>query len=76
LIRNAIAAVVGGLLIACYAIWKQPHESSSKEHTVIEKAVPVSQPVLEPEELNWDDGSDAELINIRSQIEGMEGDEL
>jgi hypothetical protein len=32
--------------------------------------------VLEPEELNWDDGSDAELINIRSQIEGMEGDQL
>ena len=44
--------------------------------TVIEKTVPVSKPVLEPEELNWDDGSDAELINIRSQIEGMEGDEL
>jgi hypothetical protein len=32
--------------------------------------------VLEPEELNWDDGSDTELIDIRSQIEGMEADEL
>lgn len=76
LIRNVIAAIAGVLLIACYAMWTQPHESSSKEYTVIEKTVPVSKPVLEPEELNWDDGSDAELINIRSQIEGMEGDEL
>ncbi len=66
--RNVIAAVAGVLLIACYAMWKKPDESSLKEQTVIEKNSAGFKAGVDSEELNWDDGSDTELIDIRSQV--------